>query len=205
MRDRFWQWVDDETPSTQVGSSLRRTVEHLQTFRDAADDLDIVHLHFDDLKADLEGQMRQLAARLGMDVDEHRWPRLVQAATFESMRSRAGATVPAGGPEHWIDPAAFFSRGTSGQWRDLLDDADLARYAARAGARVRQPRRVGASRADRLRSPSGGIPALPKALEQRTWRGRAAKELAVGLEFGITSRSLAGTFSRSPPRADSRY
>ena len=28
-RDRFWQWVDDETPSTQVGSSLRRTVEHL--------------------------------------------------------------------------------------------------------------------------------------------------------------------------------
>ena len=40
-------------------------------------------------------------------------------------------TVPGGGPEHWIDPAAFFSRGTSGQWRDLLDDADLARYAAR--------------------------------------------------------------------------
>ena len=133
-RDRFWQWVDDETPSTQIGSSLRRTVEHLQTFRDAADDLDVVYLHYDDLKADLEGQMRQLAARLGIDVDEHRWPRLVQAATFESMRSRADTTVPGGGPEHWIDPAAFFSRGTSGQWRDLLDDADLARYAARVRA-----------------------------------------------------------------------
>ena len=133
-RDRFWQWADDETPSTQVGSSLRRTVEHLQTFRDAADDLDVVYLHYDDLKADLEGQMRQMAARLGIDVDEHRWPRLVQAATFESMRSRACTTVPGGGPEHWIDPAAFFSRGTSGQWRDLLDDADLARYAARVRA-----------------------------------------------------------------------
>jgi len=133
-RDRFWQWADDETPSTQVGSSLRRTVEHLQTFRDAAGDLDVVHVHYDDLKADLEGQMRQMAARLGIDVDEHRWPRLVQAATFESMRSRAGTTVPGGGPEHWIDPAAFFSRGTSGQWRDLLDDADLARYAARVRA-----------------------------------------------------------------------
>src|SRR6266700_4150031 len=133
-RDRFWQWVDDETPSTQVGSSLRRTVEHLQTFRDAADDLDVVYLHYDDLKADLEGQMRQMAARLGIDVDEHRWPRLVQAATFESMRSRAGTTVPGGGPEHWIDPAAFFSRGTSGQWRDLPDDAGLARYAARVRA-----------------------------------------------------------------------
>ena len=91
-RDRFWQWVDDETPSTQIGSSLRRTVEHLQTFRDAADDLDVVHLHYDDLKADLEGQMRQLATRLGIDVEEHRWPRLVNAATFESMP--AGPTRP---------------------------------------------------------------------------------------------------------------
>jgi aryl sulfotransferase len=133
-RDRFWQWVDDETPSTRIGSSLRRTLEHLQTFRDAAAELDVVHLHYDDLKADLNGQMRQLALRLGIDVDERRWPRLVQAATFESMRSRADTTVPDVGPEQWIDPAAFFSHGTSGQWRDLLDDADLARYAARVRA-----------------------------------------------------------------------
>ena len=109
-------------------------MEHLQTFRDAADDLDVVSLHYDDLKADLEGQMRQLAARLGIHVDEHRWPRLVQAATFESMRRRADTPVPGGGPQHWIDPAAFFSRGTSGQWRTLLDDSDLARYAARVRA-----------------------------------------------------------------------
>jgi aryl sulfotransferase len=133
-RDRFWQWVDDETRSTQTGSSLRFTVEHVQTFRDAGDDLDVVFLHYDDLKADLEGQMRGLAAHLDIQVDEHRWPHLVRAATFESMRSRADTIVPAGGPAHWIDPTAFFRRGTSGQWRDLLDDADLARYAARVRA-----------------------------------------------------------------------
>jgi hypothetical protein len=39
-RARFWQWVDDETPSTRSGSTLRFTVEHLQTFRRAGDDLD---------------------------------------------------------------------------------------------------------------------------------------------------------------------
>jgi hypothetical protein len=130
-RDRFWRWVDDETPSTQIGSSLRRTVEHLQTFRDAGPELDVVFLHYDDLKADLEGQMRKLAVHLDVEVDEERWPALVEAATFDSMRSRAETTVPAGGRDHFIDPTAFFSRGTSGQWRDLLDDADLARYAAR--------------------------------------------------------------------------
>ena len=109
-------------------------MEHLQTFRDAADELDLVSLHYDDLKADLEGQVRQLAARLGIHVDGHRWPRLVQAATFESMRRRADTIVPGGGPEYWINPAAFFSRGTSGQWRGLLDEADLARYANRVRA-----------------------------------------------------------------------
>jgi len=133
-RDRFWQWVDDETPSTQIGSSLRRTVEHLQTFRDAPGDLDVVNLHYDDLQADLEGQMRRLAVHLRIDIDEDRWPGLVEAATFESMRTRADRTVPGGGPEHWIDPTAFFRLGTSGQWAGLLDDADLARYAARVRA-----------------------------------------------------------------------
>jgi hypothetical protein len=129
--ERFWRWVDDEAPPTQIGSSLRRTVEHLQTFREARDDLDVVHLHYDDLQTDLEGQMRQLAERLGIEVAEDRWSDLVEAATFESMRSRADSTVPGGSREHWIDPTAFFSRGTSGQWREILDEADLARYAAR--------------------------------------------------------------------------
>ena len=132
-RDRFWQWVDNETPSTQAASSLRFTVEHLQSFRDAGDDLDVVFLRYDDLRADLEGQMRKLAAHLALDVDEHLWPHLVEAARFESMRARADTTVAAG-REHWIDAAAFFSRGTSGQWLDLLDDADLARYAQRVRA-----------------------------------------------------------------------
>src|SRR3984885_906219 len=167
-RDRFWQWVDDETPSTQVGSSLRRTVEHLQTFRDADGDLDVVYLHYDDLKADLEGQMRQLAARLGIDVDEHRWPRLVQAAAVgvearqgrhDRSRRRSGALDRSRRvlqPRHERPVARPPRRRRPRPVRR-----------ARAGARVRQPRRVGASRADPLRSPSGGIPALPKADRQR--------------------------------------
>ena len=139
--DRFWQWVDDETPSTHIGSSLRRTMEHLQTFRDAADELDVIFLHYDDLMADLEGQMRQLAIGLGIEVDERRWPDLVHAATFESMRSRAETIVPGGGVEHWVDPTAFFSRGTSGQWRDLLERRRPHPIcSARSSRCVRRPR-----------------------------------------------------------------
>lgn len=135
VRHRFWQWVDDETPATHSGGvSLRFTVEHVQTFWDAGGDLDVVFLHYDELKADLTGRMRKLAARLEIAVDEDRWPALVQSATFNSMRSMAEMTVPGGDRGHWLDAAAFFSRGSSGQWRDLLDEADHARYAARVRA-----------------------------------------------------------------------
>ena len=130
-RARFWQWVDDETSSTQVGSSLRRTAEHLQTFWDAADDLDVVYLHYDDLQADLEGQMRQLAARLGIDVDRSTggpaWSRRQRSSRCASRRRHDR-------PRWWSGPLdrprGSSARGTSGQSRDLLDDADLARYAA---------------------------------------------------------------------------
>jgi hypothetical protein len=78
--------------------------------------------------------MRRLAAHLEIAVDEDRWSVLVQSATLDSMRSMAEMIVPGGDRGHWLDAAAFFSRGTSGQWRDLLDEADLARYAARVRA-----------------------------------------------------------------------
>ena len=58
----------------------------------------------------------------------------MKAATFDQMRSRAAVTVPGASREQWRDPARFFNKGTSGQWRELLDDADLERYAARARA-----------------------------------------------------------------------
>ena len=134
LREWLLSWVAQDCDPYQRLDSLAGVMHHVADAWSRRAEPNIILVHYDDLAGDLEGQMRQLAARLGIGVGEHRWPRLVQAATLESMRSRAGTTVPGGGPEHWIDPAAFFSRGTSGQWRGLLDDAGLARYAARVRA-----------------------------------------------------------------------
>ena len=131
---RFWLWVDDDTPPTESASSLLRTLRHLQTFWDAPEGADVVMLHFDDLRADLEGQMRALADRLAITVPEARWPELVHAATFEDMRARAALTAPDVQSGIWRDNERFFHRGTSGQWRDLLDDDGLERYRTRAEA-----------------------------------------------------------------------
>jgi aryl sulfotransferase len=135
-RARFWDWVDDEMPPKDSGSSLLRTLRHLETFWNTRDAGNIVMLHYGDLQADLEGQMRALAARLTIDVPKERWPALVDAATFDAMRRNADKTVPNAGKGFWRDPNEFFHRGTSGQWRDLLDPDDLARYDARVAALV---------------------------------------------------------------------
>ena len=132
LAGRFWQWVDEDADPTATGSSLRYTLHHLESYRGAPTDLDVVWLHYDELLGDLPGQMRKLADRLDIDVPEALWPPLIEAATLERMRAQAEVTVPGSAPDQWRDPSRFFRSGTSEQWRELLDDDALRRYADRA-------------------------------------------------------------------------
>jgi hypothetical protein len=89
----------------------------------------VMLVHYDDLCTDLDGQMRRIAAQLGMVVPEQEWPALVQAATFEAMRGRADTLIPTAGIMK--SNAAFFRRGTSGAGREILGDEEMAGYRAR--------------------------------------------------------------------------
>lgn len=86
----------------------------------------VMLMHYDDLLADLEGQMRGLAGQLGIAVREETWPALVRAATFEGMRGNADMLVPTAGI--FKSNAAFFRRGTSGAAREILSDEEVAAY-----------------------------------------------------------------------------
>ena len=131
--DRFWQWVDDPTPPGAVGGGggLLATTHHLATYWAARDRDNVVLFHYGHLKQDLDGEMRRLAAKLGIPVDESRWPALVEAATFDRMRERADRIAPDTTNAIWQDNKQFFHRGTSGQWRTLLDNDGLRRYEKR--------------------------------------------------------------------------
>ncbi|MER5701038.1 sulfotransferase domain-containing protein [Micromonospora sp. NPDC002296] len=130
--NRFWAWLED----TNVQVGLPSMLHHLSGFWAERERPNVLLLHYDDLKSDLEGQMRFLAGRLGIEVPESRWPDLVRAATFDSMRGRAEALTPVAAM--WSDPERFFNQGVSGQWRDLLDEDDLRRYEDRV-AKLAEP------------------------------------------------------------------
>jgi hypothetical protein len=131
--ERFWRFVDDPAPPTENIATLRGMLHHLATFWPERHRPNIVLFHFADLQGGLDAEMRRLAGRLEIDVPASGWPELVAAATFDRMRERADDLVPDGPQKIWRRNEEFFHRGTSGQWRSLLDAGDLERYHARVG------------------------------------------------------------------------
>lgn len=126
-------WIEADDDSTAQLDSLPGVFHHLCDAWARRDQENVTLLHFDDLLADLDGQMRRLAEVLEIPVEPSLWPALVDAATFEQMRRRAGQLAP-DRVGVLRDPEAFFRCGTSGEGRDLLNVATLRRYHERAAA-----------------------------------------------------------------------
>jgi hypothetical protein len=123
-------WIDRDVRPREEMDSLPGVMWHLSDAWVRRNEPNVVLVHYDDLCADLEGEMRRLASLLDITVPEPLWPDLVRAATFEHMKARADTVVP--DPSGVLkDGAAFFRRGTSGAGRELLTDDELAHYEAR--------------------------------------------------------------------------
>jgi len=114
-----FDWESDGAPYWSV-------FRHGASFWAHRDEPNIHLVHFDDLKADLDGGMRRIAEVLGIGVDEDKWPELVAAAGFDSMKKNADRTAPDTNFRMWKDNARFFNKGTSGQWQGVLSADSLA-------------------------------------------------------------------------------
>jgi hypothetical protein len=129
--ERFWRFVDGSNEGGLKRVNLASTMHHLATFWGVRDRPNVVLVHYADLRRDLESEMRRLAQRLDIDVDEDLLPDLVAAARFDAMRDRADVIAPDSTLSILRSNRAFFHRGVNGQWEELLDDAGRRRYAER--------------------------------------------------------------------------
>jgi aryl sulfotransferase len=86
-------------------------------------------VHYNDLKADLQGEMRRVAAFLGIDVPAPKWPAVVERCTFEAMRVRGDQIGTFWNFEGGA--RSFLFKGTNGRWRDALTADELAAYEKR--------------------------------------------------------------------------
>ncbi len=102
---------------------------HLASWWPLRDESNVLMLHYANLLADLEGEMRCIADYLGLDVDESSWPAVVERCRIASMRNSAReAGRIDGGFEGGAN--SFFNKGVNGEGTRQLTDAQLERVAA---------------------------------------------------------------------------
>lgn len=96
----------------------------------------VLMLHFEDLKRDLPGEMRRIAAFLEIEVAAENWPRMIEHCGFDWMKRNAARAAPLGGV-FWDGGAeTFINKGVNGRWRDTLTAQDVRDYEARALAEL---------------------------------------------------------------------
>jgi aryl sulfotransferase len=99
---------------------------HLATWWEVRDLPNVLLVHYADLKADTETEMRRIAAFCDISVADDMWPDLVASVGLEAMREEARGTPMDQIFEGGVD--RFFFKGTNGRWRDVLSESDLAAY-----------------------------------------------------------------------------
>lgn len=96
----------------------------------------VMLVHFAGLKADMPGEIRNIAAFLDIPIDESKRDAILKHCSFDYMKEHADKSVPIGG-SFWDGGAqTFINKGTNGCWRDELSADDISVYEARAKAEL---------------------------------------------------------------------
>ncbi len=93
-------------------------------------------LHFNRMKADLAGSIREIASFLNIPIDEAKFPDIVEHCGFDYMKSHAELAAPLGGTLWNGGATTFINKGTNGRWRDTLTAEDVEAYEAKALAEL---------------------------------------------------------------------
>ncbi|HTI80702.1 MAG TPA: sulfotransferase domain-containing protein [Acetobacteraceae bacterium] len=118
----FLEWLDRD------GHPLWPFWDNVASWWDIRALPNMMLLHFEDLRRDLPGQMRRIAAFLDIKIDEQRFPTMVEHCTFAWMKANATRSTPLGGAFWDRGAEVFINRGTNGRWRDVLSADDNRRY-----------------------------------------------------------------------------
>lgn len=102
--------------------------ENTQTWWALRDQPNVKLMHFNRLKADLEGEMRAIAAFLDIELPADRWPAAVEHCSFDYMKAHAERYAPLGGMPWEGGADTFINKGVNGRWRDVLSASESAAY-----------------------------------------------------------------------------
>ncbi len=91
----------------------------------------VMPIHFNDMKTDLVGSIRQIADFLEIKPDAASFSKIVEHCTFDYMKAHAELAAPRGGVMWNGGAKTFINKGTNGRWRDTLSAAEVRAYEAK--------------------------------------------------------------------------
>lgn len=125
-----WMGLNGEGRVSDVSAASFFDTE--RTYWTARREPNVLMVHYSDMIADLDAEMRRIARFLEIDVAPAVWPELVHAATFEQMRRDGEALMPFAKHAWTEGHESFIYAGKNERWREALTEADVALYRSRA-------------------------------------------------------------------------
>jgi aryl sulfotransferase len=122
IRRYFRTWLEND------GQPFWSPWENISSWWAARELPNVLFVHFNDLKADLPGQMRRIADFLDIDIAPDRWPAILEHCSFDYMKAHAEKVAPLGGQVFEGGAPTFINKGVNGRWRDVLPAEDSAAY-----------------------------------------------------------------------------
>ena len=118
----WFEWENDGYPYWSL-------LHHAQTWWTYRTLPNLLCLHYADLLADLEGEVRRIAGFLGIEHSDEAFAEIAEACRFESAKKNADRIVGDMSESFRDGNQTFFHRGTNGRWKSVLTRDDLALYA----------------------------------------------------------------------------
>lgn len=123
----FWRaWLDGD------GYPSQPFWHHLRSWWTIRDLPNVLLVHYANLKRDLPGEMRRIAAFLEIPIDPARWGAILEYCSFDWMKTNASKVAPHGGASWEGGGSTFIYKGVNGRWMDTLTAEESAEYEARA-------------------------------------------------------------------------
>ncbi|KAF4446601.1 hypothetical protein F53441_9782 [Fusarium austroafricanum] len=129
-KDMFTALVNDDMPANHCWPFW----SHIRGWWENRDQPNLLLVHFNDLKADLEGGMRKIAEFLEIpEMSDEKFNAAVSHCTFEWMKENATLAAPPQAELAWDNGAKdFIHKGTNSRWKDVLTEEDCKKYEERA-------------------------------------------------------------------------
>ena len=134
-REHYLDWIAE----AEAGEGKARDLpffEYEMTYWRERRRPNLLMVHYNDLKADLAGEMARISDFLEIDTPPATLAELAQAAEFAKMKAQ-GAQLLKKIEEHFDrGHDRFLNKGTNGRWKDVLSADDVARYERLAAERL---------------------------------------------------------------------